>query len=76
MGAEFVRGRLCQGPSLLGAEMSRNRYNIFQYLKIVSTFPNSPNSDGMRHSGACIHLILHYLQICLYNCLLFPFLFI
>ena len=25
MGAEFVRGRVCQGPSLLGAEMSRNR---------------------------------------------------
>ena len=24
MGAEFVRGRVCQGPSLLGAEMSRN----------------------------------------------------
>ena len=26
MGAEFVRGRVCQGPSLLGAEMSRNPY--------------------------------------------------
>ena len=24
MGTEFVRGRVCQGPSLLGAEMSRN----------------------------------------------------
>ena len=24
MGAKFVRGRLCQGPTLLGAEMSRN----------------------------------------------------
>ena len=24
--AEFVRGRVCQGPSLLGAEMSRNRW--------------------------------------------------
>ena len=24
MGAEFDRGRVCQGPSLLGAEMSRN----------------------------------------------------
>ena len=24
MGAEFVRGRVCQGPSLSGAEMSRN----------------------------------------------------
>ena len=24
MGAEFIRGRVCQGPSLLGAEMSRN----------------------------------------------------
>ena len=24
MGAVFVRGRVCQGPSLLGAEMSRN----------------------------------------------------
>ena len=24
VGAEFVRGRVCQGPSLLGAEMSRN----------------------------------------------------
>ena len=24
MGAEFVSGRVCQGPSLLGAEMSRN----------------------------------------------------
>ena len=27
LGAEFVRGRVCQGPSLLGAEMSRNRQN-------------------------------------------------
>ena len=24
VGAEFVRGRVCQGPSLLGAEISRN----------------------------------------------------
>ena len=24
LGADFVRGRVCQGPSLLGAEMSRN----------------------------------------------------
>ena len=24
LGAEFVRGRVCQWPSLLGAEMSRN----------------------------------------------------
>ena len=24
MGAEFVGGRVCQGPSLSGAEMSRN----------------------------------------------------
>ena len=24
MGAEFVRGRVCQGPSLLWAKMSRN----------------------------------------------------
>ena len=29
MGAEFVRGRVCQGPSLFGAEMSRNRLNIW-----------------------------------------------
>ena len=28
MGAEFVRGRVCQGPSLLGAEMSRNRSGL------------------------------------------------
>ena len=25
LGADFVRGRVCQGPTLLGAEMSRNR---------------------------------------------------
>ena len=25
IGAEFARGRVCQGPSLLEAEMSRNR---------------------------------------------------
>ena len=30
-GAEFVRGRVCQGPSLLGAEMSRN-LAVFPYL--------------------------------------------
>ena len=28
MGAEFVRGRVCQGPSLLGAEMSRNPRSV------------------------------------------------
>ena len=26
-GADFVRGRVCQGPSLLGAEMSSSPYN-------------------------------------------------
>ena len=26
LGAKFVRGRVCQGPSLSGAEMSWNRY--------------------------------------------------
>ena len=25
LGADFARGRVCQGPSLLGAEMSRNQ---------------------------------------------------
>ena len=25
LGADFVRGRVCQGPTLLGAEMSRNQ---------------------------------------------------
>ena len=34
MGAEFVRGRVCQGPSLLGAEMSRNPYD-YRYLKYL-----------------------------------------
>ena len=33
MGAEFVRGRVCQGQSLLGAEMSRNRF-IHSYARI------------------------------------------
>ena len=28
MGGEFVRGRVCQGPSLLGAVMSRNNPDI------------------------------------------------
>ena len=28
LGAKFVRGRVCQGPSLLGAEMSRNRFQL------------------------------------------------
>ena len=33
MGAEFVRGRVCQGSSLLGAEMSRNQnVNRFRAL--------------------------------------------
>ena len=30
LGAEFVRGRVCQGPSLLGAEMSRNLIDMLQ----------------------------------------------
>ena len=29
MGVEFVLSRVCQGPSLLGAEMSRNRTRQF-----------------------------------------------
>ena len=33
MGAEYARGRVCQGPSLLGAEMSRNRFDyIHRYF--------------------------------------------
>ena len=36
MGAEFVRGRVCQGPSLLGAEMSRNPARLsFEYYRQV-----------------------------------------
>ena len=32
VGAEFARGRVCQGPSLSGAEMSRNRplHHLFE----------------------------------------------
>ena len=39
MGAEFVRGRVCQGPSLLGAEMSRNRL-LFSYEKRNHVMPH------------------------------------
>ena len=42
MGAEFVRGRVCQGPSLLGAEMSRNHWKIMTRLK---------NKDGCCQLG-------------------------
>ena len=38
MGAEFVRGRVCQGPSLLGAEMSRNRLQLQQTTNFVIFF--------------------------------------
>ena len=37
MGAEFVRGRVCQGPSLLGAEMSRNH---IETLGVLTFFLN------------------------------------
>ena len=37
MGAEFVRGRVCQGPSLLGAEMSRNRSHLSGFNSICQT---------------------------------------
>ena len=34
LGAEFVRGRVCQGPSLSGAEMSRNHL-VCTFLKLL-----------------------------------------
>ena len=49
LGAEFVRGRLCQGPSLSGAEMSRNQAvtcwtlhsgNLLHNLRQVFAFLN------------------------------------
>ena len=42
LGADFVRGRVCQGPSMLGAEMSRNRKkeSIDQASIQSSTTPN------------------------------------
>ena len=40
LGAEFVRGRVCQGPSLLGAEMSRNPWKYTLHMKNCQT-PNT-----------------------------------
>ena len=40
MGAEFVRGRVGKGPSLLGAEMSSYKDNI-QFVR-----PLSKSKDG------------------------------
>ena len=34
LGAEFVRGRVCQGPNLLGAEMSRNQKLLFKNMTV------------------------------------------
>ena len=34
LGAEFVRGRDCQGPSLSGAEMARNHPDMTEKLMI------------------------------------------
>ena len=44
LGAEFVWGRVCQGPSLLGAEMSRNP------LKSRLSSANSLASEDSRPS--------------------------
>ena len=48
MGAEFVRGRVCQGPSLLGAEMSRN-----PILKPVQTNHWQNRYNGPTGDRAC-----------------------
>ena len=45
MGAEFVRGRVCQGPSLLGAEMSRNR-PTWSRIEMTRTISESNHSVG------------------------------
>ena len=57
MGAEFVRGRVCQGPSLLGAEMSRNRNS--QLVKMLILL-HSHCSDTSMHNGdgASLSIIL------------------
>ena len=42
LGAEFVRGRVCQGPSLSGAEMSRNLllgYSVLFTVESLSLLP-------------------------------------
>ena len=50
MGAEFVRGRVCQGPSLFGAEMSRNRkreLSFFLSLLVRSYMSITPGSANL-----------------------------
>ena len=37
LGAEFVRGRVCQGPSLLVAEVSRNHLKLQAPVTFAST---------------------------------------
>ena len=53
MGAEFVRGRVCPGPSLLGAEMSKNPGDTF--FSESQTCPR-PSESIPSMTGRCFKL--------------------
>ena len=42
--AEFVKGRVCHGPSLLWAEMSWNQVNKYPYIRCIQTSPKPENT--------------------------------
>ena len=49
LGAEFVRGRVCQGPSLSGAEMSRNRSQSYSDGSVLSLKQSHQSKTGYKY---------------------------
>ena len=58
MGAEFVRGRLCKGPSLSGAEFVRGR-DVPESFHLICTFEYTFNF----YMEKMILIILKYLVV-------------
>ena len=60
VGGEFVWGRVCQGPSLLGAEMSRNRSLYVGCGTRPQLFFTIQFNHSLQHLSFFLSLIIPY----------------